>query len=244
MVVNKIRGIVIKENLSGDFDKYVLIYAKNIGKISVFTRGARKINSKFLAGATLFTYGDFFVKEKNGKYYMEDIDIIENFYKLRNNLFTLSYGTFFLEIIDKSIPNEISENNILLLLLKSLQKLTKFEKIKLVSATFVIKLIALLGYFPGLENCILCNDTKTRYLIGEGLICEKCLRKDVPYIKISKPTIEAMLYINSSTIDKIFNFELTSAYVDELEDIGYFLYFINIGKEIKSFKFLKKIIDK
>jgi DNA repair protein RecO len=48
MIVSSIRGVVIKENFSGDSDKYIVIFAKNIGKISVFAKGARKLKSKFL----------------------------------------------------------------------------------------------------------------------------------------------------------------------------------------------------
>ena len=63
MTISTIRGIVIKETFSGDSDKYIIIFAKDIGKVSVFAKGARKLKSKFLAGTALFTYGDFIVKE-------------------------------------------------------------------------------------------------------------------------------------------------------------------------------------
>ena len=43
MIVSSIRGVVIKENFSGDSDKYIVIFAKNIGKISVFAKGARRL---------------------------------------------------------------------------------------------------------------------------------------------------------------------------------------------------------
>ena len=110
-------------------------------------KGLEKLKSKFLAGTALFTYGDFIVKESRGKYYLDSVDIIENFYGLRNDIFTLAYGTYFLEILDKSVPNGISENLLLLLLLKSLQKLVKTENKELISSTFVLKLISFLGFF-------------------------------------------------------------------------------------------------
>ena len=157
MTISTIRGIVIKETFSGDSDKYIIIFAKDIGKVSVFAKGARKLKSKFLAGTALFTYGDFIVKESRGKYYLDSVDIIENFYGLRNDIFTLAYGTYFLEILDKSVPNGISENLLLLLLLKSLQKLVKTENKELISSTFVLKLISFLGFFPSLKNCVYCG---------------------------------------------------------------------------------------
>ena len=43
MTISTIRGIVIKETFSGDSDKYIIIFAKDIGKVSVFAKGARKL---------------------------------------------------------------------------------------------------------------------------------------------------------------------------------------------------------
>ena len=241
MTISTIRCIVIKETFSGDSDKYIIIFAKDIGKVSVFAKGARKLKSKFLAGTALFTYGDFIVKESRGKYYLDSVDIIENFYGLRNDIFTLAYGTYFLEIIDKSVPNGISENLLLLLLLKSLQKLVKTENKELISSTFVLKLISFLGFFPSLKNCVYCGKQDTKYICAEGLLCEKCLKKEVPFVKISSPTIEAMIYIEMTSIDSVFNYNLTSKYLKELGRIGYFLVYTNFGKEIKSYEFLKNL---
>ena len=95
MTISTIRGIVIKETFSGDLDKYIIIFAKDIGKVSVFAKGARKLKSKFLAGTALFTYGDFIVKESRGKYYLDSVDIIENFYGLRNDIYISLWDLFF-----------------------------------------------------------------------------------------------------------------------------------------------------
>lgn len=210
-------------------------------KFQCLPKGARKLKSKFLAGTALFTYGDFIVKESRGKYYLDSVDIIENFYGLRNDIFTLAYGTYFLEVIDKAIPSGVSENLLLLLLLKSLQKLVKSENKELVSSTFIIKLISLLGYFPNLKNCVYCGDENAKYICDEGLLCERCLKKEIPFIKVSPPTIEALIYIDKTSIDNVFNYNLTLKYLKELGRIGYFLVYINFGKEIKSYEFLKNL---
>lgn len=241
MTINTIRGIVIKENFSGDSDKYIIIFAKDVGKISVFAKGARKLKSKFLAGTALFTYGDFIVKESKGKYYLDSVDIIENFYELRNDIFTLAYGTYFLEVVDKTVPSGISENLLLFLLLKSLQKLVKTENKELISSTFILKLISLLGFFPNLKICVNCGNQNTKYICDEGLLCEKCLKKETPFVKVSPPTVEAMKYIDTTRIDSVFSYNLTTKYLKELGYVGYFLVYINFGKEIKSYEFLKNL---
>ena len=126
-------------------------------------------------------------------------------------------------------------------MLKSLQKLVKSENKELVSSTFIIKLISLLGYFPNLKNCVYCGDENAKYICDEGLLCERCLKKEIPFIKVSPPTIEALIYIDKTSIDNVFNYNLTLKYLKELGRIGYFLVYINFGKEIKSYEFLKNL---
>lgn len=45
---DKIRGIIIRENFSGDADKYLIVFAKDIGKLSIFAKGARNTKASFL----------------------------------------------------------------------------------------------------------------------------------------------------------------------------------------------------
>lgn len=50
-----------------------------------------------------------------------------------------------------------------------------------------------------------------------------------------------MIYIEMTSIDSVFNYNLTSKYLKELGRIGYFLVYTNFGKEIKSYEFLKNL---
>lgn len=241
MKISKIRAIVIRENFSGESDKFIILFAKDIGKVSVFAKGARNTKSKFLAGTALFTYGDFVIQEQANGYRLNSVDIIENFYSLRNDIFSLAYGTYFLELCDKCIPLGISENNLLLLLLKSLQRLLKNQNNRLVSAVFMLKLIDFLGYYPHISYCIFCGSNDFKYISNEGLLCEKCLRADIPYTRVSPPSIQAMEYIRESSLENVFNFNLSVNYITELENVGTMLIAQNIGKEFKSFEFLKNL---
>lgn len=51
-----------------------------------------------------------------------------------------------------------------------------------------------------------------------------------------------MIYIEMTSIDSVFNYNLTSKYLKELGRIGYFLVYTNFGKEIKSYEFLKNLM--
>ena len=97
----------------------------------------------------------------------------------------------------------------------------------------MIKFTWLLSKF---ENCVYCGDENAKYICDEGLLCERCLKKEIPLFKVSPPTIEALIYIDKTSIDNVFNYNLTLKYLKELGRIGYFLVYINFGKEIKSYE--------
>ena len=103
MSSEKIRGIIIRENFSGESDKFLTIFAKDKGKISVFAKGARNTRSKFLASSSLFTYGDFIIRTVTKTPTLITADVIESFYNIRNDFATAVYASCFAEFIDKAL---------------------------------------------------------------------------------------------------------------------------------------------
>ena len=93
MSSEKIRGIIIRENFSGESDKFLTIFAKDKGKISVFAKGARNTRSKFLASSSLFTYGDFIIRTVTKTPTLLTADVIESFYNIRNDFATAVYAS-------------------------------------------------------------------------------------------------------------------------------------------------------
>ena len=85
MSSEKIRGIIIRENFSGEADKFLTVFAKDVGKISVYAKGARNTKSKFLAASSLFTYADFMVRTATKTPTLLSADVIENFYNSKIN---------------------------------------------------------------------------------------------------------------------------------------------------------------
>ena len=54
MSVGKIRGIVLKEQQSGESSKYMVVLAKGAGKLRLNARGAKKSKKSFACRHTAF----------------------------------------------------------------------------------------------------------------------------------------------------------------------------------------------
>ena len=217
MISDKIRGIIIRENFSGDADKYLVVFAKDIGKISIFAKGARNTKSKFLASSAVFTYADFIVNTTTKTPKLISADVIETFYNIRTNLDSTVYASFFTEFIDKALIENVSENNALLLLLKALQKLTKPNcNPRLIGCIFQLRLLDILGYSPN-------NETFTEY-------------------SLSETAIFALTYILSTDLNSSFNVIISTEFLAEIESFLEKFINFNLGLTFKSYKIIKDLI--
>ncbi len=216
MATEKIRGLIIRENFSGEADKFITVFAKDKGKISVFCKGARNTKSKFLAAASLFTYGDFIIRTASKTPTLISADVIDNFYGLREDYDKTVFASYFTELIDKSFLEGVEDNNILLLTVKTLKKMcSKGCDTRLTACAYLLKLMEYLGYQPDTE--------------------------DGGIAKLSEPVRYAINYVQHKDINGIFSFALEDRYIKEL---GQFLYsYIDFHTELKlkSAKLLKNM---
>ena len=96
----KLTGIVLKTVPIGDYDRRVVILTKERGKISAFAKGARKPNSRLVAAASPFAFGEFKLYEGRSSYNIMEADIRNYFEALRDDFAAACYGMYFLETAD------------------------------------------------------------------------------------------------------------------------------------------------
>lgn len=240
----KARGIVIKEVLVGESNKIVTLLLKEFGKVSVSARGARKSKSKFLAGTSLFSYSDFIIYTGNKYYTLSQIDQIESFYTLCQDIESYAYGTYFLDLIDKTILENMKCNEILLLLLKSLKALT-YKKISnsLIARIFEFKFLQFNGYMPEIQVCINCNEyiLKNYFFNINGLICENCSKYIKNTLSISDSTLYSIQYILNSDLNNLFNFNVSDNVLSQLKQISKLFFNEYYNLNLKTYKFLQDI---
>ncbi len=217
MSSEKIRGIIIRENFSGEADKFLTVFAKDKGKISIFAKGARNTKSKFLAASSLFTYADFMIRTVTKTPTLLSADVIESFYNIRTDLSATAYASYFAEFIDKAVIDNVADNNALLLLLKSLQKLSKNNSnTRLTGLIFQLRFLDILGYRPNIE--------------------------EIKSYSLSQTSLYAMEYILSAALNSAFSVNIDIQYIKELETFleKYIEYHIDI--KLNSYKLIKNLV--
>lgn len=188
-----LKGLIIKVEPIGEFDRRIVMLTDDRGKISAFAKGARRSNSKLVAGTNLFCFGEFALFNGRNSYSINEAKISNYFSFLRDDFVSAYYGMYFAEIADYYCRENLNDKEMLTLMYQTLRALEsdRFDN-KLVKACFEIKAVALQGEFPGVRE-------------------NKNYKGD---------TLAALDYILKTPAVKLYSFEVKPDILDELADIG------------------------
>jgi len=245
----KDKGIILKETIVGEADKILTVLLYGRGKISVSARGARKPGSKFLSAAQPFCLADFVIYAGNGFYAAAQIDLIESFYKLRDDYDMYRYASFFAEMTDKMILPDMPAENALVLLATTFYAIVRgAAPLPLISAAFQFKFLQLEGYAPETGKCAVCGGREAAgsglFFGAEGIVCENCgesprVKEHKRYpVRISETTRYAIEYILNTDIKKLYNFTLSEKETGAIYEAAGVFRDCNIDAEFKSLELL------
>ncbi len=106
-MLTKTEGIVLKEFRFRETSKILTIYTLKHGKIQAMARGgAYRPKSQLIANTQAFSYNEYQLYKGRNFYYINQGDIIDSFYSIRENINRLMYGSYLLELTDLSIMEE------------------------------------------------------------------------------------------------------------------------------------------
>lgn len=234
--------IVLKEIKYKEFDKILHAYSKNKGKIQIISRGCRKPKSKLISVSNIFSHSNCILYKSKDMYILNSADLINNFYKLRENIDLFYYGSYILELIYFITNENDVDNKIFDMTLIVLSELEKNSKIEIVIAAYELKLVSLLGYRPNLTTCLNCRsklEADATLVVEEGgFYCKKCNHNTLNGKKMMYNEIETMGKILMTKFENLSDIANINHKVIKI--IRDFLFY-HIGK--KNFTSLK-IIEK
>lgn len=212
MSIVKMKGIIISENNSGDFDKMLTMLTPGFGKISCVAKGARRPKSSLLAGTQLLCFGEYVMYKGSSTYTINSCEPIEVFYNIRTDFDKLKTAVNVTKII-QNVTNE-NENSykILQLYLNTLYTISELDKdLGLVESIFKLKLLCFLGFMPRMQECTSCNKKENLAYFSikdNGFKCEDCSKIDKSVLVMSESTKSAIIYVAMAPPKKLFSFTL------------------------------------
>ncbi|MCG2714402.1 MAG: DNA repair protein RecO [Candidatus Omnitrophica bacterium] len=247
MSIDKTQGLLLVRR---DFRETSIIaefFTKEFGKISGLLKGIRAQPDKFASNLEPFSLNEiiFYRKTHSALHLISQADKLDNFTRIRQSLEKTTMASFMMELVASVMQPEDKNEEIFNLSLSSLKELETNYNPNKITTIFKIKMLALSGFKPHLDSCVCCLDkimgqSKFSLALG-GLLCPRCMQKDLTARAIFRGTVATILHIERNDFRTSLNLGLNPMIKKELDLIlNAFLNF-HLGKELKSQKLLDKL---
>ncbi|MBU1090678.1 MAG: DNA repair protein RecO [Candidatus Omnitrophica bacterium] len=247
MPIQKTEAIVIRKR---DFRETSIIanfYSKDFGKLSGILKGIRAEPGKFASSLESFSYNEiiFYPKANSALHLVSQCDLRDNFDSIRANVIKTGICSIMMELLDAIMPAEDKNEEVFNLSIDCLRELSSTNNPHKVLNIFKIKILALSGFKPHFDSCVVCGDRvlgqcKFSLTLG-GLLCDKCYSKDLSSRVIFRGTVASILHIEKNDFKKILNLGMNPQIKKELDLILESFLNFHLGKELKSQRVLSKL---
>ncbi|MFZ4648349.1 MAG: DNA repair protein RecO [Patescibacteria group bacterium] len=178
-------GIVIKRRPLKEYDRAVVVYTRDFGKLNLAVRGAERPNSKLSGHIEPFSLIEAMIIKGKHRDYLGAARSIDSRIEVRQDLNRLFYAGAALATLDRLTKEAEPDKEVFFLTESFLEYLDQRtpdlvkEKGEVLLVSYIWKLLANLGYLPRLDNCLICgaeikeNDNRFDALKG-GLVCPVC----------------------------------------------------------------------
>ena len=198
-----VSGMVLSASPVGEYDKRVVILTRELGKITAFARGARRMKSPLMAVSNPFVFGEFQVYEGRDSYTLSGANIKEYFLDLAQMQPGVYYGFYFLELAEYFGQEGNDETQMLNLLYVTMNAIRRGKQdLRLIRCIFELRTIENLTVFSLRDSAIYCQN------------CGKTIKDPWP---LQPGTVLACRYIIAAPLEKLYGFTVNEEILDELE---------------------------
>ena len=216
----EVSGVVVSCMPIGEYDKRVVIITAELGRIHAFARGARRTNSKLLAGTDPLTFGTFKLISGKNAYTLVEVKIVNYFDELKKDIDRVYYGFYFLELASYFSRENIGEKNLINLIYMAFKALeAKVDKLtpEFIKAIFEWKIFQIEGIMPSID---------------EGIFLGK---------KLKPSTVYAIKMIAVTDITKLFSFDLEAESKREFIKLAEEYRDLNTDIQFKSLEMIREV---
>ena len=216
----EVSGVVVSCMPIGEYDKRVVIITAELGRIHAFARGARRTNSKLLAGTDPLTFGKFKIISGKNAYTLLEVQIVNYFDELKMDIDRVYYGFYFLELASYFSRENIGEKNLINLIYMAFKALeAKVDKLtpEFIKAIFEWKIFEIEGIMPSIDGGV---------LLGK---------------KLKPSTTYAIKMIAVTDITKLFSFDLEAESKMEFIKLAEEYRDLNTDIQFKSLEMIREV---
>jgi len=242
------RAIILNSLDYSESDRILSFYTLEHGKITGIAKGARRSRKRFVGNIEPASLIDlvFFHNDRSDMVRVEDATLVDAHSSLKSDIDKLYQACYMLELVAE-MTREGQRIPGVYHLLKEFLKLLEAGAGDSALRYFEIRLLSMLGYLPHLDGCVVCrgpfNTHERLFFSAEkgGALCKNCSTTAANIAGISAGTARLLSMAARLDTDKLSRIKPGPAFFEESEEILYDFIKYQIGKELKTKRFITKL---
>jgi len=236
-------GIIFRVRDRSEADRIFSVFTKQTGRIELFAKAIRKMNSKLRGGAELFSVAELEFIEGRTKKTLTDATSITRFSAIKKSPEKFAVAHAMSRIIDEFIKGQEIDEHIFAFLHEIFGNLdaVPVHTIKLLYMYFFWNFMAVLGYHPQLASCAHCHNALMpnglHFSPAEGgIVCPACAREKKSIVSISAEVVKVLRIILSQQWDVLVKLRMNKHLEQALAEISkvYYRYLLATHGKIQS----------
>jgi len=199
-----------------------------------------------MAGTQLFSYSEFLLVEGRNLDSVSQCEIKESFFKIREDLDRMAYGSYFAELLRISTRECDKSEELFRFFIKALYLLQVWEDLQFMARIFELKLMAIQGYAPQIFYCVNCGNRKFKEIwfssILGGILCEKCKSNDKKAVQILRETLVMMRRMLKGKFEDLVGLKLEESLKKELKTVLIDFVLHHIERKPRTLSFIEDIV--
>jgi DNA repair protein RecO (recombination protein O) len=218
MGIYKEEAIVLRSMAYGEADRILTLFTRGTGKVAAIAKGVRKPSSRLRGAVQLFSHTHLVLYTGRTLDTVTQGDTDETFGFVEQDLDRLTAASCFAEVIDRLTMERQPLPKLFHLLLAALRALEESDP-ELLGRVFEAKLLAILGYRPQLDGCVMGHHDG-RQALGRrgrpeeasgpvwfsiergGVLCPDCAVNCPGALAISHPTVAILAYFMQAPLER------------------------------------------
>jgi DNA repair protein RecO (recombination protein O) len=243
----RVDAVVLRHSNYGEADRLLTLYTRQLGKMRVIAKGARKIASRKAGHIEPFTHVKMQLAKGRDMFLLTQADTVDAYLPLREDLILTSQASYVMELLDRfTYENDTENASTFRLLTDTLARLASKADAWLVIRYYEMRLLDYMGFRPQLFECANCgNEIKAEdqffSFSAGGVICPRC-GHGLPNVRnISVDMLKYLRHFQRSSYAEASRARPSLEVQQEAEVLmqGYFTYLLE--RELNTPRFLKKI---
>jgi DNA repair protein RecO (recombination protein O) len=239
-------GLILHQNDFGEADRLLTVFTPGLGRLRLLAKGARKSTSRKAGHVEPFTYVHLLVARGRDLDIVSQVETLESFRALREDLERTSQAFYLAELINRFIEEGDENPPLFDLALATLARLCETHDRTLALRFFELRCLGLVGYQPQLHFCVECQTqlepvTNFFYPPAGGVLCPRhgeAVRGAEP---LAMPTFKVLRYMQTRSWDEAATLRLKSETHLDLEAVlqRYVVYLLE--RRLKSADFIYRL---